>query len=393
MRSDKEKSWELAFRYVRNVEALGFRFVFFLLLFTGLAGCRRSVSQKEMCRVVRYPLQAKWRFRQAGHPDWHPARVPGTVHTDLLRNQLIPDPFYGTHEARLQWIGKTNWWYEGLFRLPDRILKRKHIALVFQGLDTYATVSLNGHLIIKADNMFRTWKAEVSRWVSRKGNVLTLLFRSPLIVNKKRFETQPYPLPADNDRSKIKVSVFTRKAAYQFGWDWGPRLVTCGIWRPVDVVAWDDEKIDDFCLRTEKISKSNARLEALTEVSADRKENITLYLFSGKQLIKKEIFSLNKGINHLSVSFDVKDPHLWWTNGLGQPYLYHFSVEIRKDGELIDRKTLRYGIRSLQIVQKPDSVGSSFYVKLNGIPVFMKGANYIPQDNFLPRFHLKSTVQ
>ncbi len=355
------------------------------LLLVVFSGCRHPLSETKGHQVIRIPLQAKWSFHQDGHKKAYPAQVPGTVHTDLLRNKLIPDPFYGTNEARLQWIGKTDWWYKARFRLPDSILEQKHIELVFKGLDTYAVVRLNGHLIIKADNMFRTWKADITQWVSRKENILTILFRSPLEVNKKRFKEQPYPLPADNDRSKIKVSVFTRKAAYQFGWDWGPRFVTCGVWRPVDVVAWNDEKINDFSLKTQKITKTNARLNAQVEVLADQDENITLRLFAEKYLLEKKSFSLHKGINRLSIPFHVRHPHLWWTNGLGKPYLYRFSVDMVKNGKRVDKKSLRYGIRSLQIVQKPDSAGSSFYVKLNGVPVFMKGANYIPQDNFLPR--------
>ncbi len=353
-------------------------FAFGLLLMW--AGC----GKRSLPEVVRLPLQPKWEFRADSNRIWYPATVPGTVHTDLYHDSLIPNPFYGTNEAKLQWIGKKDWLYRTQFDVPEEVFDKKHIALVFKGLDTYATVSLNGKVILRADNMFRTWRAEVKKLLRKKGNVLTVLFRSPLEVNRKRAEHEPYVLPADNDRGKLKVSVFTRKAPYQFGWDWGPRFVTCGIWRPVFWEAWDEAKINDFQIFQQKVSKSKARLYGEITIRTAANGFATLRLLQNDTLLKKEKLVLHKGTNTVRIPFTVIRPKLWWTNGLGKPWLYRYQVQLLQNSVPVDKKTVRFGIRTLEIVQKPDSIGRSFYVKLNGVPVFMKGANYIPQDNFLP---------
>lgn len=351
----------------------------FLLTFTG---CSLKQSHQQ---VITRELHSKWEFKKDSAATWYPAKVPGTVHTDLYRDKLIPNPFYGTNESKLQWIGKENWVYRTRFNVSAKILKKRHISLIFRGLDTYAEVRLNGTAILNANNMFRTWQVNVKKLLREKDNMLTILFRSPLRVNKARFENQPYTLPADNDRSKVKVSVFTRKAAYQFGWDWGPRFVTCGIWRPVEINAWNSAKINDFQIYQQNVSDSLAKLKAVVEIVSARAQAVALQLFNGKDVLNGKGTSLHKGLNKISIYFQIKKPQLWWTNGLGKPHLYQFSVRLLIQRQRIDQKTVHFGIRTLQIVQTPDSAGKSFYVKLNGVPVFMKGANYIPQDNFLPR--------
>ncbi len=354
--------------------------LFFLFVLLAMSGCSRKNIQ-----VVSQKLNTPWQFKMNPGIVWYAAKVPGTVQTDLLRNKLIPNPFYGTNESKLQWIGKKDWLYRTRFDVPDDLFRKKHIALVFYGLDTYATVRLNGKIILNADNMFRTWKVDCKKNLRKKGNILTVLFRSPISVNRARVEQLPYTLPADNDRSKIKVSVFTRKAPYQFGWDWGPRFITCGIWRPVILTGWDDAKINDFQIYQKKVLDSLARLKAVTDIVSDKSQVVSLQLFNGKKLLIQKGISLHKGMNRVSLAFRIKNPHLWWTNGLGKPYLYHFSVRLWQRGQIADKKAARFGIRTLKIVQTPDSTGKSFYIKLNGVPVFIKGANYIPQDNFLPR--------
>lgn len=340
--------------------------------------------------VNNRPLPAKWTFRMATDSVWYPAEVPGTVHTDLVKNHLIEDPFYGTNEGKQQWIGKENWVYQAHFDLDEDIFRKKHIALIFKGLDTYAEVRLNGQTILHADNMFRTWPVEIKKIVRRKGNTMTVLFRSPMGVNKRRVEKLPYTLAADNDRSPVKVSVFTRKAPYQFGWDWGPRFVTCGICRPVVLRAWEDVKIVDFQIFQQQVFDSLAVMEALTEVFSDTNRSASLQLYNGENRIARKDVQLQKGPNRIKMKFYIPHPKLWWSNGLGEAHLYRFSIHLQNQGSLIDKKSTRFGIRTLEIIQKPDSAGKSFYVKLNGVPVFMKGANYIPQDNFLPRKSTKA---
>ena len=356
------------------------RLVGFLFIMLWLASCQKKTEP-----VVYRPLVTAWKFKKVSGTLWHRARVPGTVHTDLLSDSLIPDPFYGTNESRLQWIGKTDWVYETRFDVPSDVFRKKHVFLVFKGLDTYATVRLNGHLLLQADNMFRSWKVNVKKWLYAKDNRLTVLFRSPMEINGEKVKRLPYVLPADNDRSQFKVSVFTRKAPYQFGWDWGPRFVTCGIWLPVFWEAWNDMVLNDFQIYQQKITDRVALLKAVASLHADGRGRAALRLYVNDSLLAAKDVFLRKGSNRKTFTFRIPHPKLWWTNGMGTPYLYRFTLQLLQNGKPVDRKSLQFGIRTIEIVQHPDTAGRSFYIRLNGVPVFMKGANYIPQDNFLPR--------
>ncbi|HWS54509.1 MAG TPA: hypothetical protein VN228_10295, partial [Pyrinomonadaceae bacterium] len=210
-------------------------------------------------------LHAGWRFREAGKAGWHPAAVPGCVHTDLLKNGLIEDPFYRDNEKRLQWIGKTDWEYETTFRVAPELLARRHVELVFEGLDTYATVTLNGAPLLSADNMFRTWRADAKGALRAGDNTLRVVFRSPINEVLPRMKALGYELPAPNDQGE-KTSPHTRKAPYHYGWDWGPRFVTSGIWRPVRLEAWDAARLDGVRFVQRRLADDAAELTAEAEV-------------------------------------------------------------------------------------------------------------------------------
>ena len=354
--------------------------LFFLFLYL-LFSCNKPENNEQAVKL----LSADWHFKKLNDTLWYSAKVPGTVHTDLFDNNLIPNPFYADNEKKLQWIENEDWEYKTSFTADENLLLNKHIELVFQGLDTYASVFLNQTLILKADNMFRTWRIDVKKYLKKGKNSLRIVFYSPMKLNIPKVDSLPYHLPAGNDRHEKKVSVFTRKAPYHFGWDWGPRFVTFGIWRPIMIEAWDIGKITDFQIFRQNVSKKSAILKAEITYQSTENNHYTLKLYNGNELIKKRNLDVREGKNFISQTFEIKNPELWWTNGLGKAHLYDFTIKIEQNGKLIDEKTLRYGIRTLEVVQKPDSLGKSFYFKLNGVPVFMKGANYIPQDNFLPR--------
>lgn len=365
-------------KYTKNILQL------ISILFILIAGFACNSNFKDT-KLITKELNSTWRFRKLTDTDWYPAEVPGTVHTDLYHIGLIPDPFYGTNEKEIQWIENEDWEYQTLFDLDTNILNKKNIELSFKGLDTYATVRLNGKVILSTDNMFRTWTKECKDLLKQTGNQLNIVFRSPMKINLPKVDSLPYHLPAGNDRSEKKTSVFARKAPYHFGWDWGPRFVTAGIWRPIEIVAWNNTRIADFQVFQGEISDSEASLKAEVELESTGGQKITLALFNGDDLLIKKEIQLNKGANNIEQEFIIKKPKLWWTNGLGEAHLYNLSVRILNNETVIDQKATRFGIRTIEIVQQPDSVGKSFYFKLNGVPVFMKGANYIPQDNFLPQ--------
>ncbi|PZD95005.1 glycoside hydrolase family 2 protein [Paenibacillus sambharensis] len=329
-----------------------------------------------------------WRFKAADETEWLQAVVPGCVHTDLLRSGRIDAPFYGTNERGLQWIDKKDWEYETSFEIAEDMLRLPHIELVFDGLDTYADVSVNGKHVLSADNMFRVWKADVKQLLQAGINRLHIRFRSPIMEDLPKLEKLGYPLPATNDQSETgglgdkKVSIFARKAPYHYGWDWGPRFVTSGIWREVRLEAWTGGRITDLFIRQDQISALEARVTAVIEIETDTVWSGTLQLRTEGFNWHKEV-RLSAGVNTVELEAVIREPELWWSRGLGKQRLYTFTVSLHDGGREVASRSARTGLRSIRLVREKDAEGTSFYFELNGKPVFAKGANHIPNDSFV----------
>lgn len=339
-------------------------------------------------------LHEGWKFRQARLTNWYPATVPGVVHTDLLQNKIIEDPFFRLNERGLQWIDKEDWVYETCFTLAADMMRKENMELVFEELDTYADVYLNDECILKANNMFRRWSIPVRQYIREENNILKVYFHSPVKIDVPKWDALPYQYPASNDQSENgglfnkKISIFARKAGYHYGWDWGPRLVTSGIWRPVYIRAWSDLRINDVFIEQKEVGAGRAVIAGHVELDADKDMDGVLVTITDEatgRVLGEWQADLKRGTNRVTVDFVLHKPKLWWSNGLGEPFLYRFRTDIIAGGELLDSKTERVGIRSLKVVHQPDKDGHTFYIELNGRPVFAKGANYIPLDNFLPR--------
>jgi beta-mannosidase len=344
-----------------------------VLLFLATS-CKYNSQMKTISEINQ-----NWRFRQADSGDWNPATVPGTVHTDLLNNGLIADPFYGVNEKSIQWIERKDWEYKTDFLVEKEILEKDRIILKFKGLDTYADVFLNDSLLFKADNMFREWKVDCKSYLKKGENTLNIHFSSPVIKDENMAASLSYKLP-DN-------RAFSRKAPYQYGWDWGPRFVTSGIWRPVLLKAWNTATIEQIQFIQQNVDNEVATFKAIVEVESVQKQNATITIRqnnSSHEIVKSKV-KLQPGKNIIPVQFTISNPRLWWPNGLGESYLYKLETDLKVNGRLCDLDSARVGIRTVELVQEKDTAGTGFYFRVNGIPVFMKGANYIPQDNFLPR--------
>jgi len=331
-------------------------------------------------------IDSGWQFREVGKTDWYNATVPGCVHTDLLANKLIDDPFYRDNEKKQQWIDKKDWEYRTTFKVTAQTFARKNVELVFEGLDTYAGVYLNEQLVLKADNMFRTWRVNAKPALKTGENTLRIVFRSPLNEILPVMAKLKHQLPAPNDQGE-KTSPYTRKAPYHYGWDWGPRFVTSGVWRPVSLESWDHARVSDLQLIVKKISADVAELTANVEVEASaasaatiQLDNLTDKVVTGKQEIK-----LNPGTNQVKFNFTVTNPKLWWPNGLGAQPRYSFRARSLVNGQVTGEKITRTGLRTLELRQQRDEAGQSFMFVINGIPVFAKGGNWIPADSFPTR--------
>ncbi|OFY45010.1 MAG: hypothetical protein A2X18_13795 [Bacteroidetes bacterium GWF2_40_14] len=364
---------------------------------SGLYGQTRFVS-----------VEGEWQFRKAGDNKWLKATVPGTVHTDLLAAGLINDPYYRLNEKDLQWIDKSDWEYRTTLLIEKESFSKNNIVLRFEGLDTYADVWLNGKRILHTENMFRTWEVDIKSIVQSGENELLVLLRSPVNIGLEKLDALGYQLPASNDQSENgglgdkRVSIFTRKAGYHFGWDWGPRLVTSGIWRQVKIVTWDNIRITDMFVKQKSMQENRADFLAEAEVqSCTPGEYLYTVSVNGKKAaaVKK---TLEKGNNKVQLEFSIQNPEFWWPNGLGNQTLYDISVQVGQNTSQSDIFSRKIGVRTIKHIRKADKEGDgeSFYFQVNGRPVFAKGANIIPNDIFLPsvtpekyEFIIKSAAQ
>jgi beta-mannosidase len=358
--------------------------IFFILTISlvSLLSCNKKAEPSKQIEI-----KDNWEFRQLGKKDWLKAAVPGTVHQDLLNHKLIPDPFVGLNEFDVQWIENEDWEYKTTFNVPEEISKQENVELFFKGLDTYADVYLNDSLILSADNMFRSWETACKDKLKQGNNELRIVFKSPVKIGMEKLNKLGFLIPAQNEQAPKgkQTGTLTRKAAYHFGWDWGPRLVTSGIWQPIYLRAWSAAKINDVFLAQKNLTADKADYTSNIEVIATKDMSANIKISADGKILKEEKVNLKKGNNDLKIDIAIDKPELWWSAGLGNPKLYQIKTSLIIDGIETQIKESKLGVRTLKVIQKPDSVGKSFYVELNGVPVFMKGADYIPGDNLIPR--------
>ena len=355
-----------------------------------LATCIVSLTASAYEKPQVCTLHTNWTFCQVGDTLWSDAKVPGTVHQDLLNHNRIPNPFYGMNEEAVQWVENEDWMYRTSFVVNEQQLSRDAAVLEMDGLDTYADVFLNGALVLRSDNMFVGHKIEVKP-VLRKGvNRLLVRFRSPVKEVLPQLQTNGFDYPASNDHSPWRTSVYTRKAPYSYGWDWGIRLATCGIWRPVRLVFSDVARIEDYYVCQEAVTQAKADVDNRLEINNITSSTVSAllkvdyhYSDSDTKEIKKQI-ELRPGANTVSLPVSIENPHLWMPNGWGEPSLYKFTASLSVDGVEIAKQERNVGLRTVRVVMDDDEHGKSFYFVVNGKPMFAKGANFIPDDALLP---------
>lgn len=370
-----------------------------LFLFSLFAVCSEAETPSSATAV------GGWQFRlanstpdAAAHPDtqqWHAAAVPSTVQMDLLRNKLIVDPFTGAHEAQLQWIGLADWEYRTTLNVDAATLAHDHVDMVFNGLDTYATVRLNGQKILEADNMFRRWRVPVKGALHSGANELTVTFASPIRRLLPDTLKRAYQLPGEFDSAfgdepkGVETANYIRKAAYQYGWDWGPRYVTEGIWQPVQLETWDTARVDTLHVMQTSVSSDAASLDMQLrmESSAVTKAlvSVTYTTPKGDHVALPETESqLAPGSNTIHVPIVIEHPERWWPVGYGPQNLYHVTAKVRV-GRATFTAERTTGLRTVRLLREKDQWGKSFGFEVNGVPIFAKGADVIPFDSFPDR--------
>ena len=314
-----------------------------------------------MKNSIRQSLNSGWEFQCNDDPDWSKAEVPGCAHLDLFNLGKIPEPFFSTNEKELQWISEKDWNYR-LFFTPDKELqKRKKKRLCFYGIDTYATVYLNGKKIIDANNMFHTWEADVTDIIMPEKNELMVQFRSPINEILPQLESMDYKLPAENDQAG-GTSPFTRKAPYHYGWDWGPCFVTSGIWEKVELFGWDSWIIENMFIQQNTCDKTQAELTVRVDLKTDNNESGKIDIYESKSgIIQEHPFDMKEGDNQYYYTLTIDNPDLWWPAGHGDQPLYEFNIKVQSDG-YEEQRTKRVGLRNVVIKREKDDKGESFEI-------------------------------
>ncbi|PIV48510.1 MAG: beta-mannosidase [Flavobacteriaceae bacterium CG02_land_8_20_14_3_00_34_13] len=354
------------------------RYKIFIIVVLLFSGCDRqpkqAVSKQPEQAVSRQSLHFGWQFKNTNDSIWHPASVPGTVHTDLYENKLIPHPFVGDKELQLQWISETRWEYQTNFSVDEKTLQKRNHLLNFEGLDTYAAVFLNDSLILKTHNAFRKWNADVKSLLKEE-NILKIIFEPTHIFEKTEKVKLGYELPEGN-------RVFSRKAQFQYGWDWSPKFITSGIWRDITLESWDKARLGNTYIKQISLTDTLAHLEAEIELNITEKMELVVDVLVSDKLVASEEIELTPGEHLVKIPFEITNPKRWWPHNLGKPHLYDMEVQLKHKNVLIDAFKLKKGLRTIEHITQKDADGESFYFKINGVPAFMKGANYIPQNSF-----------
>ena len=349
-------------------------------------------AQGKTAQNAALALDHGWEFRQVtaaaqeAESGWLPATVPGDVHLDLLANKKIADPFFRDNESKLQWIENESWEYRLNFDVTAALLARSNVDLVFEGLDAASQVYVDGAEVLNANNSFRVWRVPVKGHLHTGKNLLRVVFPSPIKAAQEAAASDALRL-----QSKTEDKTYIRKAAYEYGWDWGPRFVTSGIWRPVRLEAWDKVRIADFAIRQRDVSREVAHVDAEVEVEAASAGPATVsvqYNDDGKPVKVIETVSLHAGRNVLDLPVEIRQPKLWYPAGYGEQPLYEFAAQVGTGGpagaggQVIAERKAKAGLRSIVLHRELDKWGRSFELVVNGIPVFAKGADVIPFDSF-----------
>lgn len=304
--------------------------------------------------------------------------APCSMYSVLLQHGLIEDPFYGINELKLTGLSDKDCSFESEFYMDELTVKKEHTELVFLGLDTLCKIFINGKLLAETQNMHRRYIFDIKEYISVGKNDIRLDFSSPTeyfkAMNNKHF--------VQTNADTIPGAAHLRKAFYMSGWDWGPMLPDMGIFRPVYLEAYDGDKIENIFVRqNHKVGKVFLDISVETRHNSD---SDILVSIDGKEI------SLDK---NKKGSVVIDNPKLWWARGYGEQYLYEITAKIVKNGESVDEKSQKIGLRTLTVSTARDENGSEFCFVLNGIKVFAMGANYIPQDNILARINPQRTEE
>lgn len=337
--------------------------------------------------MIKYSLNGEWKFKEVNKNIWFKGQVPGTLLSDLYNLGEIDNPYFRDNEDKVYEYFKNDYEYQKSFTIEKELMEFDKAILNFAGLDTITDVFINGQKIASTANMHRTYKFDIKDYLVVGINTIKIYFYSSLnyVTNKNEKRILP------GNRDSVQGYNYLRKAHYMFGWDWAPTLPDVGIWKDVYLEFFSIAKWKDIHVRQEH-QKESVKLNINLAV-----ENIDGNILKSELMLTSPCGKkMNKDVEIMdcsTINFEIDDPHLWWPRGFGDQSLYQLECYLKKDGVILDRKTICIGLRELTVITDHDHWGKQFAFEVNGKKIFSMGANYIPEDSLLSNFSKKRTKQ
>jgi len=338
-----------------------------------------SVDLTGKWEFKQYPASAR-RMRDLDSADWLEANVPCSIFSSLIAADKIKQDDINARPEDFFWVSEKPWIYRKIFDAPAELLNHDRVDLVFDGLDTIASIWLNDKLIGKTNNMFIPFRFDVTALLKSRNNSLLVKFE-PAVQYAKRLMSR-YTSFSESDFIN-PYRVYIRKAQYQFGWDWCPGLPGCGIWRPVHLEGTKKARFADLHVRTVDCNHRYADIKIAVKLDTVTEEEFLCKLtLSCREQVIEHNLTFRAGEDSQSTVIRIKSPLLWWPAGYGEQHLYNLELGLLNSDEIIDRIQKRIGIRTAKLNRSPDEYGEKFQFEINGQPVFAKGANWVPASIF-----------
>lgn len=333
-----------------------------------------------MIPLERISLNGSWQIHQLDGKISLKGQVPGLVHHDLIKRKLVDDPFYLDNELKQQWVGESAWEYFRTFHLTQEQLSKQRVTLICEGLDTLAQIYINGDKIAFTDNMFERFRFDVKVSARKGDNEIKIVFFPAFAEMKKRSDKWFLDIRCSSERPWFpRERMFLRKAQCHSGWDWGPCFLTQGIYKNIFIECTDGAAVQ-YVTHTQRHNKNNVTVKATAFIDAAHDgTGVVEFSLGNVKVSKKELFV--NGENKVTAELTLQNPSLWWPNGYGSQDLHSLSVTVFAEGES-DTVTQKIGLRDLQLITEKDKAGECFYFKVNDVPVFCKGSNWIPSNSF-----------
>ena len=329
--------------------------------------------------MIFQTLNGKWIMNERGSESYIEASVPGSVLSALLVQHRVQDPFFGTNEIETREMFRNDYFFAREFEIMPELFEQERVRLCCKGIDTVSRIYINNMLIGSTDNMHRTYYFDIKQYLRPGANTIMVEVFSPInyIENRKPGLDKAVDYVP---QGCMKGNQYLRKAHSMFGWDWGPQIPDCGIWRSIDLIGYSLVRLDDVQI-IQHHEKKKVNLEIRVKAELFRK---------GPYIIQTEVVTPEGRVsaitetmegNEATLYMEIDNPKLWWPNGFGEHPLYTVSVfALDMNGNQWDSKSYKIGLRTITVTQDKDEFGRSFCFNVNGVQIFAMGANYIPED-------------